>query len=54
LLPAENGVPMRELADKLSIYRVANWRLLLMTSPTLWKESDAKAVIGVIQARQCP
>jgi hypothetical protein len=52
LLPTENGVPMRELADKLSIFRMANWRLLLMASPTLWNESDAKAVIGAIQARQ--
>lgn len=51
-LPPENGVPMRELADKLSIFRVANWRLFLMASPTLWKESDARAVIDAIQARR--
>jgi len=52
LLPAENGVPMRELTGKLSIFRVANWRLLLVASPRLWKESDARAVIDAIQTRR--
>lgn len=44
-----NGVAVRDLIDKLSIFKnqktPRSWRTHFLGSPRLWKSSDAKAVI---------
>ena len=47
-LPVERAVPIRELADRLSIFKRPRWNFHLIGSPTRWKEEDAKAVIEAI------
>ena len=39
-LPPDDGVPIKDLADRLSIFSGPNWSIFLMASPTLWKEAD--------------
>jgi len=50
-LPVEEGVPIKDLADRLSIFSGPIWSLHLMASPTRWKEPDAKVVFEAIQSR---
>lgn len=47
-LPVERAVPIRELADRLSIFKRPRWNFHLIGSPRRWKEEDAKAVIEAI------
>lgn len=48
-LPLERGVPIRELKE-LSIFRIKNWGLYLVASPSKWKSSDGKTVAAAIEA----
>lgn len=50
-LPPNDGIPIKELADKLSIFNGPSWSLFLMASPTLWKEPDAKVVVRAIRGQ---
>lgn len=50
-LAIEKAVPIRELADMLSIFKRPRWNFYLMGSPTKWKEEDARAVIEAIKQR---
>jgi hypothetical protein len=50
-LPIEKAVPIRELADRLSIFKRPRWNFYLIGSPTKWKEEDARAVIEAIKQR---
>jgi hypothetical protein len=47
-LSLDRAVPIRDLADRLSIFQSPNWSVSLMASPSRWKEEDAKAVIEAI------
>jgi hypothetical protein len=47
-LPVEKAVPIRELADRLSIFKRPVWNFHLIGSPTRWKEDDANVVIEAI------
>jgi hypothetical protein len=47
-LPAERAVPIRELADRLSIFERPRWNFYLIGSPTKWKEEDANVIIEAI------
>lgn len=50
-LDIDQAIPIRQLADRLSIFQGSNWSLWLMASPKRWKDSDAVAVIDAIQER---
>jgi hypothetical protein len=50
-LPVEDAVPIKTLADRLSIFQTAHWSIWLMASPKRWKENDARAVIDAINRR---
>ena len=47
-LSVERAVPIRELADRLSIFKRPRWNFHLIGSPTKWKDEDAIVVIGAI------
>jgi hypothetical protein len=48
----ERAVPIRDLADKLSIFQRPRWNFYLMASPARWKEEEAKAVIEAINTAE--
>lgn len=50
-LSVERAVPIRELADSLSIFKRPRWNFHLMGSPTKWKAEDARVVIEAINRR---
>jgi hypothetical protein len=47
-LPLECAVPIREL-KKLSIFRIKNWSLYLIASPSKWNVEDGEIVAQVLQ-----
>jgi hypothetical protein len=51
-LTAETAVPIKELADRLSIFSShtdpRSWGMYLQRSPTLWKESDGETVVKAL------
>src|SRR5438874_9352578 len=51
-LTAETAVPIKELADRLSIFSrhtdPRSWGVYLQRSPTLWKESDGEIVVKAL------
>ena len=50
-LPVKRAVPIRELADRLSIFQRPRWNFHLIGSPTKWKEEDARVVIEAINRK---
>lgn len=49
------AVPIRNLRSQLSIFRIKNWGLRLISSPLKWNPSDADVVIAaVLQAAKRP
>jgi hypothetical protein len=51
-LPVPEAVPIKTLADRLSIFHSPYWSIWLMASPKRWKQEDAKIVIEAID-RKC-
>jgi hypothetical protein len=47
-LDSDTAVPIRDLRDRLSIFRTTHWGLYLISSPTKWSVSDAEAVMEAI------
>jgi predicted RNA-binding protein len=47
-LPPASAVPIRDLKDRLSIFRQNNWGVHLIASPSRWKASDAAAVADAV------
>jgi hypothetical protein len=47
-LTLEAAVPIKEMRDKLTIFKVPNWSLYLMASPFKWKTSDGEAVLKAV------
>ena len=48
-LPVEQGVSIRDL-KQLSIFRIKNWGLYLVASPSKWKASDGEIVSRAVEA----
>ena len=47
-LRPQTAVPIRELRDRLSIFRKKNWGIHLMSSPTKWNAADAGVVVAAV------
>lgn len=47
-LRPQTAVPIRELRDRLSIFREKNWGIHVMSSPTKWNPEDADVVIAAV------
>jgi hypothetical protein len=50
-VPLEHGVPIREL-KQLSIFRIKNWGLYLVASPSKWTTGDGEIVTKAIEAAE--
>jgi EVE domain-containing protein len=50
-LSLEQGVPIRELKE-LSIFRIKNWGLYLVASPSKWTAGDGEIVTKAIEAAE--
>jgi EVE domain-containing protein len=48
-LNPQTAVPIRDLRERLSIFRTKNWGLYLISSPSKWNLSDAQVVIDAIE-----
>src|SRR5664279_359898 len=44
------AVPIRDLSD-LSIFRIKNWSLYLVSSPSKWKSEDGRIVLNALRKR---
>lgn len=54
-LNLDNAVPIKELSDRLSIFRTKKWSLYLISSPAKWQEEDGEIVLdAVVRAQQNP
>lgn len=51
-LPVDHAVPIRDLREQLSIFKVKNWSLYLVISPSKWKTTDGEAVVAAINEAQ--
>jgi len=47
-LRPSTAVPIRDLRDRLSIFRKKSWGVYLMASPSKWKEADAESIIDAV------
>jgi hypothetical protein len=50
-LPIADAVPIRTLANHLSIFQSPYWSIWLKSSPRRWKDDDAKVVVKAINRR---
>lgn len=49
-LSLEIAVPIRDLEDRLSIFRIKNWSLYLISSPAKWQARDGEAVLEAVRS----
>jgi hypothetical protein len=47
-LSPQTAVPIRQLRERLTIFRKKNWGLYLMSSPTKWNAADAEVVCDAV------
>lgn len=52
-LSLEDAIPIQDLRNQLSIFKVKNWSLYLISSPSKWNQSDGDAVMrAIIEAQR--